>query len=171
MHPRWQELCDTMPAGLGARLERSRMLKGIFASSFEKGRHVRTTGIFWFVALGLLAKRRHARRGTLRYRQENDRIEAWLAALADAATIDRAAAVELARCQNLIKGYGATHERGLRKFDIVIEAWRRMRNVPDIAQILGNLRMAALKDESGGQLDELLSIHGQKGRTADESRR
>jgi len=162
MHPRWQEVCDTMPTALGARLERSQLLKGIFAPWFERGRHVRTTGVFWFVALGILASRRHARRGTLRYRQENDRIEAWLTVLADAATTDRAAAVELARCQSLIKGYGATHERGLRKFDIVIEAWRKMRDLPDIAQILGKLRMAALKDESVGELDEFLSMNGKE---------
>ena len=89
MHPRWQELCDTMPAGLGARLERSRLLKWIFAPWFERGRHVRTTSVFWFVTLGVLAARRRARRGTLRYRRENDRIEAWLAAVADAGNNDR----------------------------------------------------------------------------------
>ena len=162
MHPRWQELCDTLPAGLGARLERSKFLRRMFAPWFERDRYVRTTGIFWFVALGVLASRRRARRGTLRYRRESGRIEAWLEALADAAKTDRAAAVELARCQNLIKGYGATHERGLRKFDTVLDAWRRMRDVPDVAQILEKLRTAALKDESGGQLDELLSMLGQK---------
>ncbi len=56
MHPRWQELCDTLPAGLGARLERSPLLRRIFAPWFKEGRHVRTTGVFWFGALGLLAK-------------------------------------------------------------------------------------------------------------------
>jgi indolepyruvate ferredoxin oxidoreductase beta subunit len=161
MHPRWQELCDAMPAGLGARLERSRLLKGIFTPWFARGRHVRTTGVFWFVVLAVLAARRHARRGTLRYRRENGRIEAWLAAVADAAASNSDVAVELARCQNLIKGYGATHERGLRKFNVVIDAWRKMRDVPEIANILCELRGAALNDENGGQLDELLRAHGQ----------
>ena len=159
MHPRWQELCDTMPAGLGVRLEHSRLLKRIFAPWFERGRHVRTTSVFWFAVLAVLAARGRTRRGTLRYRRENDRIETWLAAVADAATNNRAAAIELVRCQNLIKGYGATHERGLRKYSVVIDAWRRMREMPDIARILGKLRMAALRDESGAQLDELLLNH------------
>jgi indolepyruvate ferredoxin oxidoreductase beta subunit len=162
MHPRWQELCDTLPAGLGVRLESSRLLRRILARFFKKGRHVRTTGVFWFIALALLASRRRARRGTLRYRRENGRIETWLAMLADAAIADRTAAVELARCQNLVKGYSATHERGLRKFDVVIDAWRRMRDVPDIAQILGKLREAALNDESGDQLEKLVSMYGQR---------
>lgn len=155
MHPRWQEACDTMPASLGARLERSRLLKGAFAPWFEMGRHVRTTGVFWFAALSILAARRRARRGTLRYRRENDRIKAWLAAIADAAASNRDAAIELARCQNLIKGYGATHERGLHKFDIVMDIWRRMRGVPDIARVLREMREAALKDEEGSALAEL----------------
>ena len=34
--------------------------------------------------------------------------------------------------------------------------------MPDIARILGKLRMAALRDESGAQLDELLSMHGKE---------
>jgi indolepyruvate ferredoxin oxidoreductase beta subunit len=161
MHPRWQELCDTMPAGLGGRLERCTVLKRLFAPWFERGRHVRATDVFWFVALSFLASLRHGRRGTLRYRRENDRIDAWLATLTDAARANRDAAIELARCQNLIKGYGATHERGLRKFNIVMDAWRRMRGVPGIAHVLWELREAALQDEDGRQLDEWLRLHGQ----------
>lgn len=150
MHPRWQELCDTLPARLGARLARGGVLKRLFAPLFEKGRHVRTTGVFWFAVLRLLASRRHARRGTWRYREENARIEAWLAAIRGAR--DGETARELALCQNLIKGYGETHARSSRKFEAVMEAYRRGAS----ASALRGLREAASKDEDGKALDAAL---------------
>lgn len=156
MHPRWQELCDTLPAGLGRRLQRSAALKRLFSPWFEKGRHVRTTNIVWFLMLSFLAARRRARRGTLRFAVENQRIENWLASIGEAARSDYAAAVELARSQNLIKGYGETHECGLRKFETVMNAWRNLRGSVDAANRLRRLREAALEDEDGAALQTAL---------------
>jgi indolepyruvate ferredoxin oxidoreductase beta subunit len=150
MHPRWQEVCDTLPAGLGAWLLESRTLKKIFAPLFAKGRHVRTTNIGWFLMLSLLSRRRRKRRRTLRYAEENARIEAWLAAVAGES--DPRMAVELALCQNLIKGYGDTHARGLAKFNALMDAYRRVRGAPDAASTLRMLREAASKDEDGTAL-------------------
>ena len=150
MHPRWQEVCDTLPAGLGAWLLESRTLKKTFAPLFAKGRHVRTTNVGWFLMLSLLSRRRRKRRGTLRYAEENARIEAWLAAVAGES--DPRTAVELALCQNLIKGYGDTHARGLAKFDTLMDAYRRVRGTPDAASTLRMLREAASKDEDGTAL-------------------
>jgi indolepyruvate ferredoxin oxidoreductase beta subunit len=145
MHPRWQELCDTLPAGLGRRLARGGVLKRLFAPLFERGRHVRTTDVFWFMVLSLLAARRRGRSGTLRFADENARIEAWLAAIADAARADVPAAIELARSQNLIKGYGETHARGLRKFSDMMAAYQRLGPGPQTAAALRALREHALK--------------------------
>ncbi|HWA92152.1 MAG TPA: DUF6537 domain-containing protein [Rhizomicrobium sp.] len=140
MHPRWQELCDTLPAGLGARLARGGLVKRTLAPLFEKGRHVRTTGVLWFGMLSLLARRRRARRKTLRYATENARIEAWLEAARGAP--DAETRQELIRAQNLIKGYGDTHARGLRKFETVMQAYRGGAN----AAALKAVREAALKE-------------------------
>jgi indolepyruvate ferredoxin oxidoreductase beta subunit len=158
MHPRWQELCDTLPAGVGARLARGGMLKRSFAPLFEKGRHVRTTNVFSFLALRVLASHRRKRRGTLRYREENARIETWLAAVRSATATDCGAALELARCQNLIKGYGETHARGLRKFDTVMQAYDGLRTAPDAADRLRQLREAAQMDEEGIALQAALHL-------------
>jgi indolepyruvate ferredoxin oxidoreductase beta subunit len=144
MHPRWQELCDTLPAGLGAKLARGGLLKRMLAPMFEKGRHVRTTGAFWFLVLRVLADRRRKRRGTLRFAEENGRIEAWLAAIEDAARVDLAVALELARCQNLIKGYGETHARGVRKFSETMAAHKQLGNGPGTAAALRAMRLNAL---------------------------
>jgi indolepyruvate ferredoxin oxidoreductase beta subunit len=150
MHPRWEEVCDTLPTGLGAWLLESRILKRMFAPWFEKGRHVRTTNVGWFLMLSLLSRRRRKRRRTLRYAQENARIEAWLAAVAGES--DPRVGVELALCQNLIKGYGDTHARGLAKFNALMDAYRRVRGAPDAASTLRMLREAASKDEDGTAL-------------------
>jgi len=152
MHPRWQELCDTVPARFGARLLRSNALKRVLSPWFEKGRHVRTTSLGWFIGLNFLASLRRARRGTLRYAQENARIEAWLSAVINAAATDRNAALELVKCQNLIKGYGDTHERGLRKFTKIMEAYGKIRGSSGAAEVLSNLRVAASNDEDGTAL-------------------
>ena len=160
MHPRWQELCDTLPAWLGARLLRSASLKRLLAPWFEKGRHVRTTNIGWFFVLSLLASRRRARRRTLRYAQENARIEAWLNAIMGAASIDRGTALELAKCQNLIKGYGETHERGLRNFTMIMSAYGKLRGLSTAAEALSALRNAASNDESGHALERALEDLG-----------
>ena len=148
MHPRWQELCDTMPAGLGAHLERGGLLKRMLSPRFEKGRYVRTTGVLWFAALRILASRRHSRRRTLRYMRENARIEAWLAMVREAAATDYETALELAKCQNLIKGYGDTHAHGLRNFAGVMAGYERLKGTPGAAAVMRDLREKALQTPS-----------------------
>ena len=51
---------------------------------------------------------------------ENARIENWLAILDATATRNHALAVEVARAQRLVKGYGDTHERGWRNFTTLL---------------------------------------------------
>jgi indolepyruvate ferredoxin oxidoreductase beta subunit len=156
MHPRWEELCDTLPVGLGERLAHGGAVKRLFAPMFEKGRHVRTTSVGWALVLRLLASRRRARRGTRRYAHENARIEAWLALVRDAAGTDYESAIELAQCQNLVKGYGETQARGLRKFASLTESWHMLRTRADAARILRQLRQAALRDEDGTSLAQAM---------------
>ena len=58
----------------------------------------------WFITLRLAAGLRHFRRASLRYAEEQARIEGWLEAIWSAATRDVAFATELARNHRLIKG-------------------------------------------------------------------
>jgi indolepyruvate ferredoxin oxidoreductase beta subunit len=156
MHPRWQELCDALPAWLGARLEHGGLLKRVVSPWFEKGRHVRTTGIGWFLVLSFLASHRRVRRKTLRFTVESARIEAWLAAIAEVAKSNREVALELVKCQNLIKGYGETHDRGLQKFSIMMDVYRRVQGAPDASNTLRKLRLIALEDHGGTSLNNAL---------------
>ena len=159
MHPRFEEVCETLPAGLGARLQASGRARRLFAPLFRKGRHVQTAHVRGFLLLYFVAGLRRWRRGTLRYRVEQERIGQWLeqikALVAKPGGYD--AAVELAECQRLVKGYSDTHARGLQNYGVVTDAIRRLADRPDLAAIIKRLRTAALADEEGKQLRTALN--------------
>jgi indolepyruvate ferredoxin oxidoreductase beta subunit len=156
LHPRVDEIADTLPAGLGRWLLRSgwaRALVGRFAS---RGRIVQTSSIGGYLLLYFVASLRRMRRTTLRFAEETGRIEAWLAGILETASADHALAVEVAACQGLVKGYSDTHARGLRNFQTVMSALPAVRGKPDAPARLRSLREAALADESGARLASVL---------------
>jgi indolepyruvate ferredoxin oxidoreductase beta subunit len=151
MHPRFQEVCETLPAPVGAWLLRSPSGARLLAPLFRRGRHVNTAHVTGFLVLYAVAGLRRWRRATLRYRLEQARIAAWLARIRAAGT-DCALAIELAECQRLVKGYSDTHERGLRNFETVMGVADHERGDPNLAARIRRLRTAALADEDGRQL-------------------
>lgn len=160
MHPRLQEVCDTMPAWIGRRVRDSKTLSALLSPLFRKGRHVTSTRLGWFLLLHVIAGLRRWRRGTLRFQDEQARIEAWLALVCDAAKSDGATALELVLSQRLIKGYGETFARSLRNFDRILAAYRQLQTRPDCPALLRELREAALKDEEGRALSGALTRLG-----------
>jgi len=145
MHPRFEEVCDTLPAGLGRWAQASPWPRRVTAPLFAKGRHVRTSSIRGFLLLRIVAGLRRWRRGSLRDHREQAAIEAWLGEIAASATIDPALAVEVIACQRLVKGYGDTHARGMANFNAAMAAASRTRD----AGFVRRLREAALADEHG----------------------
>ncbi|AKM08473.1 indolepyruvate oxidoreductase subunit beta family protein [Pelagerythrobacter marensis] len=151
LHPRLEEICETLPAAIGRRVLASKRMQRLLKPLFAKGRHVETTSLRWFLALQALAGWRRWRRGTLRYAIEQARIEDWLALVRAA---EPASALELVKCQRLIKGYGDTFERGLRSFGLIVDRYRQ--GGIDAAGI-ARLREAALADEDGKALAAALA--------------
>ncbi|MBL8340715.1 MAG: indolepyruvate oxidoreductase subunit beta family protein [Rubrivivax sp.] len=146
LHPRLQEIADTMPAALGRWLLRSGGPRRLVQYLGERGRTVRTSSLRGHLLLAAVAGLRRWRRGTLRFQLEDRRIEAWLADIRAALARDPALAQEIVRCQRLVKGYGDTHERGLRNFELLRAMWVERRvDAPQLAR----LRDAALADEHG----------------------
>jgi indolepyruvate ferredoxin oxidoreductase beta subunit len=152
MRPRFEEICDTLPLGLGRRAQASPWLRAFLAPLFAKGRHVRTSSIRGFLMLVAVAGLRRWRRGTLRDHREQTAIEAWLSEIAVSATIDPALAAEVIVCQRLVKGYGDTHARGLANFNAAMAAARRTRD----AGFVRRFREAALADEDGLALSKVV---------------
>jgi indolepyruvate ferredoxin oxidoreductase beta subunit len=157
MHPRLQEVCETLPAWLGRAILGSPAVRRLLEPLFARGRHVETTSLRWFLALRLLAGLRGMRRSSLRYGQEQDRIEQWLALVRQAASVDRRLATEIVLIQQLIKGYSDTLERSLAKFQMIVIAIAPLIGRPDAALRVRALREAALADEDGKTLRAALA--------------
>ena len=155
LHPRLQEIADTLPAGLGRWLLRSTTPRALVEKLSSKGRVLQTSSLRGHLMLSAIAGLRRWRRGTLRFATEQQRIEAWLADIAQAAHSDLALATEIARCQRLVKGYGDTHERGWRNFSRLCQLWQRQPGAVTPAD-LATLRSAALADEHGHALQAAL---------------
>jgi indolepyruvate ferredoxin oxidoreductase, beta subunit len=166
MKPRVEELAGTLPAGLGGWVLRSpRLVRWL--GLWTGGRQIRTRTAGGFLLLYAVAGLKRWRRGTLRYREENARIEAWLARIERQAASDYPLGVELARVQRLIEGYGETHERGWRNFCTLVGELERLAGRADGAAVLSRLQEAALADEDGQALARELAALG--GTTVRES--
>jgi indolepyruvate ferredoxin oxidoreductase beta subunit len=84
----------------------------------------------------------------LRYALEQARITQWLEDVGEAAQQDQAVALEVVALQQLVKGYGETHARGLANFRILMGWWREAQD----AAAIRNMREAALADDDGTTL-------------------
>ncbi len=157
LHPRTQEIADTLPAGLGAWLLRTAWAREAADRFTAKGRTVRTTSLSGFLPLYLLARFKAWRRRSLRFGAEQADIAAWLAAVAECAEADYALAVELARARGLVKGYGDTHARGRARFARLMDMAARLKGQPDGAQRMAALHRAALADDTGEGLDKAIA--------------
>jgi indolepyruvate ferredoxin oxidoreductase beta subunit len=158
MHPRIEEICETLPAGLGRWLAKPHWLNGFVKRRTQSGRVIRTSSLSGYLMLHAVASLRAIRRSTLRYQLENARIEEWLAQIAEMAKQNPALATEIAQCQRLVKGYSDTHARGLKNYQTLMAAVRKAgaRLAP---ATLRDLRDAALADEHGHKLNAALARH------------
>lgn len=156
MHPRVEEICDTLPAGLGRYMLSSKTWRGIIGRFCRKGRQIGTTTISGFLLLYMMAGFKRWRRGTLRFKIENAAIEEWLSRITTAAPQSYALAREIAKCQRLIKGYSDTHERGSKNFHRIMSAIDTLGINDQAAVEVSKLCEAALADEQGVALSEAL---------------
>jgi indolepyruvate ferredoxin oxidoreductase beta subunit len=148
MKPRVQEIAGTLPAGLGRWVTGSPRLSG-WLSRWTGGKQIRTGTLRGFLTLHILAGFKRWRRSTLRFQEENTRIEEWLRQIEMLAVDHYSLAVELARAQRLVKGYGETHERGWRNFSAIVGQLEFLATRSDGAALLSRLQDAALADEEG----------------------
>ena len=158
MHPRPQEICEMLPAGVGRWLMNTPWPRRLLERLTQRGRVIQTSSVRGYLLLRGVAAMKRWRRSTLRYADENRRIEDWLLRIAATAAHNPELAVEVARCQRLVKGYSDTHERGLRNYDTVMAALQRV-GAGLAPATLRELRDAALADEHGEKLRATLAQH------------
>lgn len=156
MKPRIEELCATMPAGLGAWVLGSKRPRR-WLTRLTASRRIETSSIGGFLQLYWLAGLRRWRRKTLRYAQEQRSIEHWLDVIRQTARQDYALATEIAECQQLLKGYGETHERGTASFNAILTDLHARPQLRQAGARVRRLRGAALADEQGLELSKALA--------------
>jgi len=155
-HPRFEEVCDTMPALIGTLVLRSRMMQKMMSPLFRKGLNITTTNIGGYLLLHTLAKFRRWRRGTYRFKQQQELIYDWLDRVINAAVDDYDYALSIARCIEIVKGYGDTYQRGLTRYRAAIDAVGAV-PLANRAVELRRLQNAALADEKGKTFGDTLA--------------
>ncbi|MBT8079405.1 MAG: indolepyruvate oxidoreductase subunit beta family protein [Gammaproteobacteria bacterium] len=158
-HPRVEEVCDTLPAALAARVLGSPGMRRLFGKLFSKGRIIRTTKLSGFLMLRTLASMRRWRRGTYRFALQQQRIGDWLSCVHEALDQDYDYALSVARSIEIVKGYGDTYERGLTRYLRSIDAVRQL-PPGQRAAAMQKLHNAALADEQGRAFEQTLDSLG-----------
>lgn len=155
-HPRLEEVCDTLPAWLGAMILRSPTMRKMLGPFFRSGRNITTTNVSGFLVLHLLAKARRWRRGTYRFKAQETLISDWADRLCEAAMEDYDYALAIAHCIEMVKGYGDTYQRGLTRYRTAVEAAAGL-PAADRAAAMRRLHKAAMVDEEGKVFGDALS--------------
>jgi len=154
-HPRFEELCDTLPESWGRRLLASQRARRWTRPLLGKGRNITTTNLFGYLQLATLARLKRWRRGTYRFATQTALIEDWLARIHKAGNRDYALA--LAACIGMVKGYGDTYERGLHRYQRILAATESLPAAQQAIRV-SQLSQAALADEAGKVFDEALRL-------------
>ena len=152
LKPGVDEWCSLLPAWLARPILRAAN-RGGWRRRLNVGLHVRTSSVTGFLLLWTLARLKRLRRGMHRFVEEQARIETWIERVGEACATSAAFALEAAMCASLVKGYGDTHDRGVRSFERTMACLDACARARDPAASLRILREAALADPEGGRLD------------------
>lgn len=163
LYPRLEELADMMPARIGRWLLRSPLARRMVQRMTKHGVVLHTSSLSGFAKMYMISGLRRWRRGSLRFQEEQQRIGQWLETVSSIAQEDYAAALEIAELPRVVKGYGDTHINGRKKFDRIVAAIADVCSRPGAADHLRQMREAALADEEGQKLAEILSSLKQHG--------
>jgi indolepyruvate ferredoxin oxidoreductase beta subunit len=155
------EFAALLPPGLALRLtnwDRRRVAAGktAWALPLKVGTH----SVQGMLALRALAAMKWLRVRGSRYAHEQTMIEQWLDGAIQGTRRHWALGYEIVLCARLIKGYGATNERGK---DNLLHVLHHLAHGPDAAAATAAVaaaRQAALTDEAGTALDATLRAHG-----------
>ena len=165
LRPGVDEVAAILPRALGARLRDWATRHGRL-ETLNRGMHLPSTRIHGYLMLRLLARLRPWRRRALRFHEEQQAIERWLAALVRLLPAAPDFAAALAELPRVLKGYGDTQRRGrasfARIFDTLVERALKPDAVPGAGAAL-TLRSAidaALAEPEGRDLERSLETAG-----------
>lgn len=157
LHPQMEEIADTLPTALGRWFLNSKIMNKIVYRITHRGLKIATTSLWGFTLLYILARLKPIRRRSLRFGQEQERIDGWLAIVRLYAPGNYQLALQMVICQQVVKGYGDTHANGMRNFNKLMAAVEGLSQQSDSPAKLARLLTAALADENGIALDLALT--------------
>jgi len=155
------EFAALLPSSLAQRLiawDRRRIAAGRepWALPLKVGTHT----ALGMLALRTMASLRWLRRRGHRFAFEQAMIGQWLQGIVQGAGRSWALGHEIAQCGRLIKGYGATNERGKENLLHVLHHLAALPDAQAATRAIADARQAALADDAGRALDATLVRHG-----------
>jgi indolepyruvate ferredoxin oxidoreductase, beta subunit len=163
------EFAALLPPSLAERVlrwDRGRVRKG--KSPWALPLKIGTHSVFGMAALRTLASLKWLRVRGSRYANEQAMIDRWLGGVVAGLRRDWQLGHEIALCGRLIKGYGATNERGKENLLHVLDHLSQLPSPQAAAQAVAAAREAALADDAGKALDTALLQHGAPARPVKE---
>lgn len=154
------EFAALLPSAMAQRLvawDRQRVAQG--KSAWALPLKIGTHSVLGMLALRSLASLKWLRVRGSRYALEQQMIEKWLQGVVQGTRRDWRLGHEIALCGRLIKGYGATNERGKENLLHVLDHLAHG-PVETAAAAVAAAREAALADEGGKAFDAALLRHG-----------
>ncbi|BFM09009.1 indolepyruvate oxidoreductase subunit beta family protein [Halioxenophilus aromaticivorans] len=125
LHPRIEEICDTLPPSFARVVAKTSWLRKFIDNRFCQGKKVHSGTVMGYCFLWGIASLTWLRPLSVRFQREEDNIEHWMQLVAVKATENPNLALVLAKLPNLIKGYGDSHERGSNRYRTIIELVER----------------------------------------------
>src|SRR5262249_18514101 len=102
LHPRVEEIADTLPAALGGWLLRTSWARRLVERLTRSGKVVKTTSVTGFLLLYAVASLKRFRGGSLRFAEEARGIDEWLAVIVRLAPRSEEHMSELQSLTNLV---------------------------------------------------------------------
>lgn len=160
------ELVGLLPQGMATRLiawDQRRVQRGL--KPWAMPLKIATHSVSGFLALRFMASLKRLRRRGSRFALEQSLIERWLTRVEACTREHWALGHEIALCGQLIKGYGSTNERGKENLLHIIDhlapaSATSNASAAERAKAVRAARQAALTDEAGKALDQVLVGHG-----------
>jgi indolepyruvate ferredoxin oxidoreductase, beta subunit len=155
------EFAALLPPSMAHKLvawDRKRVARGshAWALPLKIGAH----SVFGMLALRTLASLKWLRVRGSRFALEQQMIDRWLRGVVQGTQRGWELGHEIALCGRLIKGYGATNERGKENLLHVLEHLAQGGVPAEAASAIRAAREAALADDAGKALDATLVQHG-----------
>ena len=160
MKPRIEEIAGSMPVGLGRWARKSDAARALLGM-FTRGLTIRSSSLWGYCTLRMVARLRTWRRRLLRHHEEMAAMREWLDCVKALAKADYGLAIEVARSQELVAGYGDTHERGSANLKRIMALALDHKQNPGAHAVIEKVRAAALADETGDALDAAI-IKGER---------